>query len=113
MIPPVSFAFVRLRLPATYARTALSPPKSETWFMLGLSMLPQDITPGLHPTLKDWCEAMLVGADKKTKRSLSERLLYVLSNERNRKNSRVFAWHTLRWLTLHMRTFVSKPWLSV
>jgi hypothetical protein len=38
MTPPASFAFVLLRLLATYVRTALSLPKSGILFVLGLSM---------------------------------------------------------------------------
>jgi hypothetical protein len=41
---------------------------------------PQALSPGTHTTVNDWWDAMLVGADKKTKRSRSGRLLYVIWN---------------------------------
>jgi hypothetical protein len=52
-----------------------------------LDPCPLALTLGLHPTLNEWWEAMIVGTDKKTKRARSSRLQYVLWNvwkERNR-----------------------------
>jgi hypothetical protein len=50
----------------------------------------QALTPGLHATLNDWWEAMLVGVDKRVKRSRSGRLLYVIWNVWKERNRRIF-----------------------
>jgi hypothetical protein len=51
---------------------------------------PQALSPGMHTTVNDWWDAMLVGADKKTKRSRSGRLLYVIWNVWKERNKRIF-----------------------
>jgi hypothetical protein len=40
--------------------------------------------------MNDWWDAMLVEADKKTKRSRSERLVYVIWNVWKERNRRIF-----------------------
>jgi hypothetical protein len=59
---------------------------------------PRALTPGLHATLDDWWEAMLVGTDKKGKRSRSGRLLYVIWNVWKERNKRIFQGVRLTYL---------------
>jgi hypothetical protein len=89
--PSASFVYVLRRRPATFVRIAPSLPRSGIWCMHGLSIhAPQALTPGLHATLNDWWEAMLVGVDKRVKRSQSGRLLYVIWNVWKERNRRIF-----------------------
>jgi hypothetical protein len=61
-------------LHASYVRTALSLSKSETLSMRGLlTVCPHALTLGIHTNLNDWWDGMLAGADKRIKRSRSER----------------------------------------
>jgi hypothetical protein len=59
---------------------------------------PQALIPGLHATLNDWWEAMLVGVDKRVKRSRSGRLLYVIWNVWKERNRRIFQGVRLTYL---------------
>jgi hypothetical protein len=63
-----------------------------------LDTCPQALTPGLHATLNDWWEAMLVGVDKRVKRSRSGRLLYVIWNVWKERNRRIFQGVRLTYL---------------
>jgi hypothetical protein len=66
---------------------------SQVWNLVhtwSLDACPQVVTPYAHATLNDWWDAMLAEADKKTKRSRSGRLLYVIWNVWKERNRRIF-----------------------
>jgi hypothetical protein len=51
---------------------------------------PPALSPGTYASVNEWWDAILVGTDKKTKRSRSGRLLYVLWNVWKERNRRIF-----------------------
>jgi hypothetical protein len=58
----------------------------------------QPLSPGPHATINDSWEAMLVGVDKKTRRSCSGRLIYVIWNVWKERNRIIFQGVRLTYL---------------
>jgi hypothetical protein len=51
---------------------------------------PEALVPENHASLNKWWDAMLVGADKSTKKAQSGKLLYVIWNVWKERNRRIF-----------------------
>jgi hypothetical protein len=77
---------------------------------------PSALSSGTHASVNDWWDAMLAGADTKTKRSRSGRCFtsFRTSGKSGTEESfRECASHIWRWPTSRMRTFGNVLWLSV